>query len=118
MDWSRKSHKKKLAQIICRFGIWGKKVENSLEHDWAEKYIKQNFRQQKKIGKNVQLKVKKQVSGCRVESGWTRQPSLWIGLSRVGPSGLQTGAGRVGPQDQRGVSGAGRAGRVHMAALD
>ena len=38
------------------------------------------------------------------------------GLSWVGPSGLQVGAGRVGPQGQRGVSGAGRAGRVHLAA--
>ena len=40
-----------------------------------------------------------------------------MGLSRVGPSGLQTGACRVGLQGHRGVTGAGRAGRVHMAAL-
>ena len=39
------------------------------------------------------------------------------GWGRVGLSGMQTGAGRVGPQGHRGVSGAGRAGRVHMAAL-
>ena len=44
-------------------------------------------------------------------------PMCGGGWGRVGPSGMQTGAGRVGPQGHRGVSGAGRAGRVHMAAL-
>jgi hypothetical protein len=38
------------------------------------------------------------------------------GWGRVGTSGMQTGAGRVGPKGQKGVLGAGRAGR-HVYVL-
>ena len=72
----------------------------------------------KKVAIHLRNKVFFLNFGWWVRSGWTRSSRPKNGLSRVGPTGLQTGAGRVGPQLRVKIgSGSRWVGRVNLVVL-